>query len=65
MSMAGHWDICFFHTFLFSHWNRKSKNDSVIISSLAFTPETNMLSDSLCPTILILPHPTLPVEELK
>ena len=42
-------------TFLFFHWNRKSKvDDPVIISSLAFTPET-MSSDSL--------YPTLPCEE--
>ena len=32
-------------TFLLFHWNRKSKIRPVIISSLAFTPET---SDSLC-----------------
>ena len=30
-------------TFLFFHWNRKSKlDDPMIISSLAFTPETKM-----------------------
>ena len=30
-------------TFLFFHWNGKCKiNDPVIISSLAFTPETQM-----------------------
>ena len=47
-------------TFLFFFQNRKSKvDDPVIISSLAFTPETKMSSDSLCPTILILPHPNL------
>ena len=44
-------------TFLFSHWNRKSKTDNhVIVSSLAFNSETKIPSDSLCPTILILPH---------
>ena len=45
---------------LFSHWNRESKTDDpVIISSLAFNSETKISSDSLCLTILILPHPTL------
>ena len=53
-------------TSLFFHWNRKSKiDDSVIISSLAFTPETKTSSDSLCPTILILPHPTLSTKEFS
>ena len=34
-------------TSLFSHRNRKSKTDSpVLISSLVFTPETKMPSDS-------------------
>ena len=38
-------------SFIF-HWNRKGKNDDpVIISSLAFTPETKMSSNSLCPTL--------------
>ena len=47
-------------TFLFSSWNRNSKTDDpVIISSLTVTPETKTSSDSLCPTILNLPHPTL------
>ena len=47
-------------TFLFFHWNRKSKiDDPVIISPLVFTPRTKMPSDSPCATILILPHPTL------
>ena len=33
-------------TFLFSHWNRKSKTDDpVIISSLAFNSETKISSD--------------------
>ena len=37
-------------TFLFFHWNRKSKiGDPFIISSLPFTPETKMSSDSLYP----------------
>ena len=36
--------------FSFFHWNRKSKiGDPVIISSLPFTPETKMPSDSLYP----------------
>ena len=49
-------------TFLFSHWNKESKTDDpVIISSLAFNSGTEMSSDSLCPTILILPHSTLSV----
>ena len=35
-------------SFLISYWNKKSKNDGlVIISSLAFTPETKMSSESL------------------
>ena len=35
-------------TFLFFHWNRKNNiDDPVIISSLAFTSETKMSSDSL------------------
>ena len=39
-------------TFLFSHWNRKSKTDDpVIVSSLAFTSETKISSDSLCPNL--------------
>ena len=47
-------------TFLFSHWNRESKTDDpVIISSLAFSAETKISSDSLYPTIVILSHPTL------
>ena len=47
-------------TFLFSHLNKESKTDYlVIMTSLAFAPETKMSPDSLCPTILILPHPTL------
>ena len=47
-------------TFLFFHWDRESKTDDpVIISSLVFNSETKILSDSLCLTILILPHPTL------
>ena len=47
-------------TFLFFHWNRKSKiGDSANISSLPLTPETKMSSDSLYPTILNLPHTTL------
>ena len=47
-------------TRLFSHWNRKSKTDyPVIVSPLAFNSETKVSSDSLCPTILILPHHTL------
>ena len=47
-------------TFLFFHRNRKNKiDDFAIISSLAFTPEMKRSSDSLCPAILILPHPTL------
>ena len=47
-------------TFSFFHWNGKSKiGDPVIISSLPFTPETKMSSDSLYPTIPILPHLTL------
>ena len=30
-------------TFLFFHWNKKSKiDDPVIVSSLAFTPETKI-----------------------
>ena len=46
-------------TCLFSHWNRKSKTDDpVIVSSLRFNSETK-ISESLRPTILILPHPTL------
>ena len=46
-------------TFLFSHWNRKGKTDDpAIVSSLAFNSGTK-ISDSLCPTILILPLPTL------
>ena len=37
-------------TFSFFHWNRKSRiGDPVIISSLPFTPETKMSSDSLYP----------------
>ena len=47
-------------TFLFSHWNREGKTDDpAIVNSLAFNSETK-ISDSLCPTILILPHPTPP-----
>ena len=47
-------------TFSFFHWNGNSKiGDPVIISSLPFTPEAKMSSDSLYPTILNLPHPTL------
>ena len=47
-------------TFLFFHWNMKSSIDGpAITNSLAFTLETKTWSDSLCPTILILPHPTL------
>ena len=39
---------------------RESKTDDpVIISSLAFNSETKLSSDSLCPSILILPYPTL------
>ena len=46
--------------FLSSDSNRESKtDDAVIISSLAFNSETKVSSDLLCPTILILPHPTL------
>ena len=38
-------------TFLFSRWNKESKtDDSVIISSLAFSSEAKISSDSLCPT---------------
>ena len=49
-------------TFLFSHWNRKSKTDDrVTVISLAVNSETKILSDSLCPTILILPQPTLSI----
>ena len=45
---------------LFSHWNRKSETDDpVILSSLDFTPETRMSSDSLCPAMLILPQTAL------
>ena len=45
-------------TFSFFHWNGKSKIGSpVIISSLPFTPETKMSSDSLYPIILNLPPP--------
>ena len=36
-------------TFLFFHWNRKS--NIAIISSLAFTLQTKMSSDSPCPTL--------------
>ena len=37
-------------TFLLFHWNRKSKiDDPVIISSLPFTPETKLSSDSAPP----------------
>ena len=47
-------------TFSFFDWNGKSKiGDLVIISSLPFTPKTKMSSDSLYPTILNFPHPTL------
>ena len=47
-------------TFLFAHWKRKSKTDDpVIVNSLPFNSETKISYDSLCPTILILPHPTL------
>ena len=47
-------------TFLFSHWIRKGKTDDpVIVSSFAFNSGTKILCDSLCPTILIFPHPTL------
>ena len=36
--------------FLFSHWNRKSKNHvPITISSFAFTPETIMSFDSFVP----------------
>ena len=46
-------------TFLFYNSNTKSKHDvPVIISSLAFTLETKMSSDSLCPTWPILPQLT-------
>ena len=48
-----------------SHWNRESKTDDpVIISSLTFNSETKISSDSLCPTILNLPHPTLAIGTL-
>ena len=47
-------------TFLFSHWYKKRKaDDAVIVSSLALNLETKISSDSLYPTILILPNPTL------
>ena len=46
-------------TFLFFHWNRESKIDDEFLGGMASTPETKSLSDSLYPTILILPHPTL------
>ena len=46
--------------FSFFDWNRKSKiEDPVIISSLSFTAETKISSDSFYPTILNLPHRTL------
>ena len=46
-------------TFLFSHWNREGKTDDpAVVNSLAFNSGTK-ISDSLCPTILILPYPTL------
>ena len=39
---------------------RENKTDDpVIVSSLAFNSKTKISSDSLCPTILILPYPTL------
>ena len=45
-------------TFLFSHWNRESRTgDPVTLIYLAFNSETKISSDSLCPTILILPYP--------
>ena len=45
---------------LFSQCNMKSKTDDpVVICFFAFTPETKVSPDSLCPTILILPHTTL------
>ena len=44
-------------TFSFFHWSRKSKiGDTVIISSLPFTPETKMSLDSLYPP----PYSTCP-----
>ena len=52
--------------FSFFHLNRKSKiDDPVIISSLSFTPETKMPSDSLYPTILNLSRPTLVISIIK
>ena len=54
-------------TFLFSHWNRENKTDDPVIissfTSLAFNSETKISSDSLFPTILILPHPTLVLKD--
>ena len=38
----------------------KAKLMTVTTSSLAFTPEMKTSSDSLCPTIIILPYSTLP-----
>ena len=38
----------------------KAKLMTVITSSLAFTPKMKTSSDSLCPTIIILPYSTLP-----
>ena len=53
-------------TFLFSHPNRDIKTDDpVIISYLAFNSKTKISSDSLCPTILILSHPTLQINIKK